>query len=75
MFNKQIVWCGLTGYAIGIGYCIMIESLTENKWDKHYNKYEGLFCSRLKPRLIDYFISIPSIIGASTGMYIGYRLC
>ena len=56
MFNKQIVLCGLTGYAIGIGYCIMIESLTENKWDKHYSKYEGLFCSRLKPRLIDYFI-------------------
>ena len=73
MFNKQIVWCGLTGYATGIGYCIMIESLTENKWDKHYKKYDVLL-SRLKPGLLDYLVSIPSIIGASTGMYIGYRL-
>jgi hypothetical protein len=74
MFNKQILWYGLTGYAIGVGCCVMIESLTKNKWEKHYSKYEDLFCTRLKPRLIDYLISIPPIIGASTGMYIGYRL-
>ncbi len=75
MFNKQIIWYGLTGYTLGIGYCLMIESLTKNKWDDYYrnHKYSG-FISPLKPRLIDYFISIPSIIGASTAMYIGYRL-
>lgn len=75
MFNKQIIWYGLTGYTLGIGYCLMIESLTKNKWDDYYsnNKY-GCFIKPLKPGLLDYFVSIPSIIGASTGMYIAYRL-
>jgi len=75
MFNKRIVWYGLSGYALGIGYCVMIESLTKNKWNEYYknNKY-GIFTKPLKPGLLDYFVSIPSVIGAYTGMYIGYYL-
>tara|TARA_Y100000816_G_scaffold4202_1_gene2536 strand:+ start:130 stop:360 length:231 start_codon:yes stop_codon:yes gene_type:complete len=75
MFNKQIVWCGLTGYAVGVGYSLMIESLTRNKWDTYYKNHKyGLFMTPLKPGLLSYFVSISSIIGASAGMYIGYRL-
>jgi len=75
MFNKQIIWCGLTGYAVGVGYSIMIESLTKNKWETYYKDHRlaGDVTSS-KPRLLSYFVSISSIIGASAGMYIGYRL-
>ena len=75
MFNKQIALYGLYGYTIGIGYSIMIESLTRNKWDEYYENLKyGIFMSPLKPRAIDYFVSLPSVICASIGMSVGYYL-
>ena len=75
MFNKQIVWCGLTGYAVGVGYSIMIESLTKNKWETYYKDHRlAGHVTSSKPGLLSYLVSISSIIGASAGMYIGYRL-
>ena len=75
MFNKQILWCGLTGYAVGVGYSIMIESLTKNKWETYYKNHQlADDVKSSKHGLLSYFVSMSSIIGASTGIYIGYRL-
>ena len=75
MFNKKIMWGGLTGYAVGVGYSIMIESLTKNKWETYYkNNQLAHDVTSSKHGLLSYFVSISSIIGASTGIYIGYRL-
>ena len=75
MFNTKIVWYGISGYTIGIGYCIIIESLTRNKWDDYYKNHRyGLFMTPLKPGVIDCFVALPSIMGASIGMFTGYYL-
>ena len=75
MFNKQIAWYGLCGYTIGMGYCILVESLTRKKWDDYYKNHRyGLFMTPLKPKTIDYFISVQSVMGASIGMFTGYYL-
>jgi len=51
------------------------ESLTKNKWETYYKDHRlaGDVTSS-KPRLLSYIVSISSIIGASAGIYIGYRL-
>lgn len=83
MFNKNIAYYGLSGYIIGLGYSMFVESITENKWDKHYKQLlkDGTpappvgppCCIRsYRPSLIPYILPLPSLIGIGIGMYKGY---
>jgi len=80
MFNKNVVYYGLSGYIIGLGYSVLVEAFTkENKWNRYYEKFykenptsPPCCVTPLKPASIVYILPVPSLIGLGIGVYRGY---